>query len=155
VEKRHVEQAFSFCSGTELLLYRRENSVERTESGISPIDAITEYDRLLVKALSIVEKAPYWAHVWDTGWAKLAVNNGAAILSWPTAESDYDSCTIERHTAEFPVAMLLWDEEQIKEWKKQQKKIYEEKERMCQAARVQQREQQERALFEALKRKYQ
>jgi hypothetical protein len=82
-----------------------------------------------------------------------------ATLVWPEAHSGYyDSCSIEEQTKDFPANLLLMDEDAIKVWSAEQKRIYEAQQKAQQELQARQRAERQRAVelqtLAALKAKY-
>ena len=119
---------------------------------IKALDAVVE---LIKRAVEITYKAPYWSYVNDDGkFARLTIQGETTTLRWPTAEMEYDSCTLETEQVSFPSRLLFISDDKLGAWKLEQTREYE-----CEVARrsrEQQRKQEtaERAEFERLKVRY-
>jgi hypothetical protein len=111
-------------------------------------------DILVPRALTIIGEAPYWTFVGEPQWAKLSVEDKVATLSWPEAATYYDSTTIETRSKSFDVALLFRSAADIKDWKVEQRRLYDAAQVKQQAQRVADAEAKERQVLAALKAKY-
>lgn len=118
--------------------------------------AIEAYDALLERALSIIDKAPYWTYVHEPFWARLDIEGDEATLSLPRAGGGgYDDpCTIEREDVTFLTALLFLSEEELAAWKAEQMSLYEEAEQQRKANNRAAAEADERRVLATLKAKY-
>jgi hypothetical protein len=110
-------------------------------------------------AFDICGKAPHWAHCFDRDKCWLEIDGDEAVLCWATSESDgYGAEWVDRNECRFPVELLLMSASEREAWKAAQLDEYNRKQaeqsRLAAIAARIQREQEERAAYEALKRKY-
>jgi len=118
------------------------------------LDALETHRSLVERAVVIVRDAPYFRYVPESEWATISIDGDRAVLSWPETDSSYDSCSIERNYTEFPAELLSLNDRDLAAWKAEQQKIYDEKQNAIDAQGRFIAAQRERALFLALKAKY-
>lgn len=127
---------------------------------VAPLDGATkvieEYDALIERAHAIVAKEPFWKYIEKPELSRLRIDGENAILVLAELERGYydegDSLTTDSIT--FPSEMLTWPEARLKEWKAEMAKQHKAKDVQRQRELVKQREAQERAAYEALKKKF-
>lgn len=124
-----------------------------------PADVVAEYDKLVQRAIEVLSDAPCWTHIGEEEYARLEVTKDGARLRWPEDESYYDSTTIERRESIcFDPTLLTISADQLKAWKAEQKRLYEARQKAERAAKTKAdaaaEEAHEKALFAALKKKY-
>jgi hypothetical protein len=117
-------------------------------------DTIAAYDALVARAIAIVDKAPFWRYVGEPSFARLTVDGDTATLMWPEAETYYDSTTIQACHVSFASALLTLSGREFDEWKAEEMRLHQRKERERKAQEIAEREQSERAALAALKAKY-
>ena len=124
------------------------------------LKSVGDYHELVEKAKIITKGAPFWMTA-AAEFSELDVDleNKSATLSWPETHSGYyDSCSIERQTCTFPLALLLASESDLTAWKVEQKRIYDEKQAAYRKRHAENeaiaRERNERLLYHKLKAKY-
>lgn len=120
---------------------------------MSPEEIITEYGKLMNRAVAIVSGAPYWEGP-DGEYAHVTINGDVATLSWPEAESNYDSCSLEGYSFAFPAALLFMDDTRFDEWKAEQVAEAKRQSEARQRAYQEMKRQEELATLAALKAKY-
>lgn len=124
------------------------------------IEIITSYDLLVQRALDALDGAPYFKYVEQPTFARLDVDGDRATLRWPELEAGYydSGDTIREESVEFDAAVLTMSAEAFRQWKQDSKTVYDrqqkEKQEAARKAEEVWREKQERAAYEALKRKY-
>ena len=133
----------------------KENKEGGLMSDISVLMTITAYDLLIKKAEVILGGAPYFYGVWNADCSRLVINGEEVSVISPEAGDD----TIYRdESLRFPAHFLAMSEQEIALWKKEQDRIYKQKEADMakQKAKIAAlvKEAQERAAFEYLKKKY-
>jgi hypothetical protein len=117
--------------------------------------AIETYDWLISRACEITSDAPYWSSVYNEQYARISIDGETAKIVWPEAESDYgDSCTIGHNAVSFPARLLLMSDAELAAWKVEQRAIYDRQKAEQAARNAREREAHERAVFEALKAKF-
>lgn len=120
---------------------------------------IADVDELIERAKLILSNAPYFTSIPEEQYVRLGMDGDMARLVWPESHSGYyDSCSIEEQSKVFPAELLLMSRPEIEFWKVEQRKIYDEnqrveKQRRAQAAAETQRRN-ELAMLAALKSKY-
>jgi hypothetical protein len=117
-------------------------------------DTIAAYDALVARAIAIVDKAPCWQFVGEPDFARLKIDGETATLVWPEDETYYDSTTIKTRYVSFDAVLLTLSDRELSEWKAEQMRLYEQKEKERKAQEIAVREQNERAALAALKAKY-
>lgn len=115
---------------------------------------IATYDALVDRALSIVREAPYWCFVGEPTYARLHIDGATATLVWPETDSSYDGCTIESSQQPFDAKLLLLSDDELAKWKVEQRAIYDREQAAKAVQQANDREAHERAVFEALKAKF-
>lgn len=117
-----------------------------------------EYDELLQRALRVPGDAPYWSCLDNTEWARIVIDGDATTLYWPEATSDWDVPKIEQQEISFPTSLLFLTDEEVAQWKKEQRAIYDaEQEKIAEAdhaARIAATEAADRSTYERLKKKF-
>jgi hypothetical protein len=109
-------------------------------------DTIAAYDALVARAIAIVDKAPFWRYVGEPSFARLTVDGDTATLMWPEA---IQACHVS-----FASALLTLSGREFDEWKAEEMRLHQRKERERKAQEIAEREQSERAALAALKAKY-
>lgn len=120
---------------------------------------VARYEDLLSRAGRVTGAAPHYSSYYDDDLPYLTLEGDDVVVQWREYESDYyggGSCTTE--STRFPIDVLLMTEDELKAM---QKKVdEEEKKRAAKVRRAQEviaRERQEaheRAVYAALKAKY-
>ena len=132
--------------------------IANTETALSLEEAeqhISEVANLTSRALQIVGGAPYFKYVSDAAFAYLCLDGDEATLVWPEDESDgYGGSGIETHQIAFPSRLLFLSHEDFLAWKAEARREYDTRAKRDREAQTAAREAQERATYEALKRKY-
>ena len=120
------------------------------------IEAIAALDKLIQRALAIVCKAPYWAGIYDDkNFSHLRVlGNGTAVLSWPTAEIEWDFPNLESNEVRFPARLLFISDDELATWTAEQMREYEREQARLRLEKELQKEAAQRAEFERLKARY-
>ncbi len=118
-----------------------------------------EYQRLVARALEIVDGAPYWSHISsgdisEFGFAQLTIDGDKAVLFWPCTESDWDSCMLSSDSREFPALLLEMHDAELVKWKKNQRAKYDLEQAKKQTEQAAQTQKEERWLYDRLKAKY-
>lgn len=123
------------------------------------LEVVSANDELIERAKLILDGAPYFTYIPEEQYVRLRINGGEAILVWPESHSGYyDSCSIEEQSKGFPVELLLMTRPEIEFWTAEQKRIYDDAQRIWkeQKARTdaENRRQNELNTLAALKAKY-
>ncbi len=117
--------------------------------------ALDLVDRLLKRAIKVVERAPYWKYVDNDDWARLVIHEAGEVeLEWFENTVEYDSPHLEEHSVTFPVVLLTMPEAAFEKWKEAELEKYHRVEELKKADRARQKEMSERATLLALKAKY-
>jgi hypothetical protein len=118
---------------------------------------IERYEWLLERAIKVVDGAPYWGYHYDVGpiESHIQIEGNTVILSAVSAQMDYDYCTLDRSSMEFPVGLLFLDDEELAAWKKEERRKYDEEAERSRRNKIAQKEAEERFLLAQLKAKYQ
>lgn len=122
-------------------------------------DAVANNDELITRARLILGGAPYFSYIPEEQYVRLSVEDDTAVLVWPESHSGYyDSCSIEEQSKDFPVELLQMSQQEIAIWSAEQKRLYDERERVkTEEARkraAEQARQTELHLLASLKAKY-
>lgn len=117
-----------------------------------------EYHEALERALRIPGDAPYWCCLDNTEWARIVIDGDTTTLYWPEATTDWDVPKIEQQEISFPTSLLFLTDEEVAQWKKEQRAIYDAEEakkaEADHAAHVAATEAADRANYERLKKKF-
>lgn len=116
--------------------------------------ALEATSALITRALAVASGAPNWKFVANEEFAQLSLDGDEATLIWPENETSYDLTTVGAQTFTFPVELLFIDEAAFVAWKADARAQYDRKHEDEKRKARQAVEAQERATFEALKRKY-
>jgi hypothetical protein len=119
----------------------------------SLVATIAEYERILERARKIVNTCPFWAYTNDD-FARLSIDGDNATVEWPSADSSWDSCIVERNAMSFPAALLLLDGAALDVWQADQRAEYERRREEENEANLRRALERERETYLALKRKY-
>lgn len=118
-------------------------------------DALDLINDLKERALSVVDKAPYWQFIPDKERAALDIDGEDAWLSWAESEEGYEGeHHVEWDSVRFPSSLLFLNEADFSTWKQEQAVIYEQQRREAENARLAEAEAKERAILSDLQRKY-
>lgn len=125
---------------------------------MQPQDIIAAYDALIERAHDIVgpHESGLYVYISEPGLSRIRIEGHQAILTYAELESGYyDSGDFLRAPeVKFPAEMLFWTEEQMDAWKAELKAAHAAKRKREAEVAKAQREAQEKAAYEALKRKY-
>lgn len=114
------------------------------------------YEDLCQRALEVVSEygTNFHAYVSEKMLVRITISGDVVTLHYPELEREYDDSYLKVETVQFPLELLEMSDEQFKEWKKQTAAEYK---RGCEhSAKIheQQRQAQERAAYEMLKKKF-
>ncbi len=125
---------------------------------VSPIEAakaaISMLDSLRVRALSVVDEAPYWKFVSEPDFARLEFDGEDAVLTLCEAEMAWDSPTLGIEVVRFQAGLLFIEQGELDAWKAEQQAIYDQKQALLKTQRIANIEANERAALKALQAKY-
>ena len=115
--------------------------------------AIAAYSRLIERALDAAgalgeHQAQY------SGPHRLAFDGDSVVLTWPEIGTNYGDHILATETKLIPMAVMCMTDAQFARWKADIKAAQERRWATEQAERIEARERQERAAYEALKQKY-
>ncbi len=117
--------------------------------------ALNLIDRLMKRAIKVVEKAPYWKWVDNKDWARLFIHeDGEVKLEWFENTIKYDNPHLEEHSVTFPFVLLTMPEAAFERWKEAELEKHNRAEEQRRIERAQLKEMTERAQLAALKAKY-
>ena len=116
---------------------------------------VEDYEALTAKAVEILNSdGPPGGYVSNSEWARVAFDGDYAVVSHPHVSADDDSVSIEIKTERFPSALLFMSPTDLGAWKKDAAEKYDKERAREKVRRQAAAEAAERALLEALKRKF-
>lgn len=117
---------------------------------------IEQYNALIQRAHDVVDKEPFWTYVSEPGLSRLTIEDDTATLTIAELErGSYDEGdSLSHKDISFPAEMLTWPQDRFAEWEKEMARQYKNKRAAIERADKAQREAEERAAYEALKRKF-
>lgn len=124
---------------------------QHVESAASALEAV---DALRARALVVVADAPYWKYVSEPEWARVSLHGETAVLHLCKAEVDWDSPSFETEEIKFPSVLLFISDGDLAVWKEEHQRAYDQQQAQRTATARAAKEAEERAAYEALKRKF-
>lgn len=96
-----------------------------------PGNAILQFEHLVEKAILVTGGAPFFMGA-EQEFSKLEVSGDTAVLYWPEWAGGYyaGDGNIERQSCSFPAELLLMSKPEIEVWSAEQKRIYDEHQRL-------------------------
>lgn len=117
--------------------------------------AIGAYERWLTRAKAVVSGAPFWKSIDNEDFARLEVDGRQATLWWLDISSGYyGSWETDSLSVSFDASLLTMPEKDFVAWKAEERAKYDVHAEAERRVALERREAQERASYEALKRKF-
>jgi len=106
------------------------------------------------RALQITDEAPYFTYHSEPEWARVSLDGEEGVLHLCSADLSYDCPVFETQEVRFPAYLLFVSEKELHYWKTEEHRLYSERQSAERSAAAKQKEANERATYEALKRKF-